>query len=179
MTQLPKKRNGAAVRSIGKAVLQGDNVNKSSAEFRGKMAKKMRTEGWDNIKQFMISTRVPFSLETVRRAFNTCDYKNIEVSTLAIIMKHLNFTPNEIRAMLTKCIGDNNIVSLIGDSNVDYTIQEQRLVEAYRMIVSKNPKLSGPIADQIVWWQPSPGSTPMRSPRRYGDRGRLWRSLND
>ena len=130
-----------------KGMSGGDNG--PANELRTIMSQKLRDEGWDNIKQFMVSTKVPFSLETVRRAFNACDYKNLEASTLAIIMKYLNYTPNEIKHLLMTYTSDRDLVELIGDGGHEYTLYEQRLVEAYRAIIKANPSLSAALADQI------------------------------
>lgn len=127
----------------------GAKDDERSNALRQIMSAKLKAEGWDNIKQFMVATKVPFSLETVRRAFNKCEHKNLEASTLAIIMKHLNYTPAEIKSLLTEYTDDDALVSLIGGDYQEFNIYERNLVQAYREIIAKNPEMGEVLADQI------------------------------
>jgi DNA-binding transcriptional MerR regulator len=108
-------------------------------------------QGWTNINQFKKATGVPYSLETVRRAFNECPYKNLDTITLAIIMKHLNYSPKEIKTILGKHLDPNDpVLELISDrSENKLTISEEKLIEAYRAITEKLPELSNSLADHL------------------------------
>ena len=97
------------------------------------------------------TTGVPYSLETVRRAFNDCDYKNLDTITLAIIMHHLNYAPKEIKAILAKHLDPNDpVLQLIGDrAENKLNISEEKLVEVYRAIIEERPELSNSLADHL------------------------------
>jgi len=118
-------------------------------ELKKKLSRRLIDEGYDSVRGFLHKTKVPYSLETIRRAFNDCDYKNIEVSTLVVVLKYLNYTPNEIKQIVTEYTDDKDLVALIGDTNVEYSMYEQRLVEAYRMIMEADPGIGPVLADQL------------------------------
>jgi len=118
-------------------------------ELKKKLVRRLTDEGYDSVREFLRKTRVPFSLETIRRAFNECDYKNIESSTLAIVLKYLNYTHNEIKHILTEYTDDKELVQLIGDTGEQYDMYEQRLVQAYRVIIKAAPDMGPVLADQL------------------------------
>jgi hypothetical protein len=121
------------------------------SKLRQLLTIRMVKEGWSNIRQFERGSGVPYSLETVRRAFNDCPYKNLDTVTLAVIMKHLNYKPKEIKSILSRFLSPNDsVLQLIGDgSRSDFNITEEKLVEVYRAIVGKEPKLSNLLADHL------------------------------
>lgn len=121
------------------------------SKLRQTLTIRMVMQGWSNINQFKKGTGVPYSLETVRRAFNECPYKNLDTITLAIIMKHLNYSPKEIKTILGKHLAANDpVLELISDrAENKLTIGEERLIEAYRTIMDKNPELSNSLADHL------------------------------
>ncbi len=112
---------------------------------------RLHEEGWRNVSAFRKGTGLPFTLETVRRAFYDCDYKNLETITLAIIMKHLNYSPNEIKTILKKHLGpEDPVLELIGDAPVNkLSTSETKMLAAYRAIVSEQPELSNSLADHL------------------------------
>lgn len=119
------------------------------AKLRKILTDRLRDEGWENIKHFQTATGVPYSLETVRRAFNECDYKRLEASTMAIIMRHLNYEPSEIREMLLTYTDDTEIAALIGGQQATYSTSEIALVEAYREITRRLETGGSLLADQF------------------------------
>lgn len=117
-----------------------------TVELKKKLSRRLEDEGYASIRDFGAKSKVPFSVETLRRAFNECDHKALEVSTLAVVLKYLNYTANEIKHILTEYTDDTDLVALIGDTNVEYTIQEQGLVEAYRAITREDSSASEVVA---------------------------------
>lgn len=112
---------------------------------------RLHEEGWRNVSAFKKGTGISFSLETVRRAFYDCDYKNLETATLAIIMKHLNYTLAEIKTILKKHLNpEDPVLELIGDSPAKkLSTSETKMLAAYRAIVAEQPGLSNALADHL------------------------------
>ena len=77
-----------------RAIKNGTDENQSvPSKLRTLLTIRMIQDGWTNISQFRKGTGVPYSLETIRRAFNECPYKKLDTITLAVIMQHLNYSP--------------------------------------------------------------------------------------
>jgi hypothetical protein len=66
-------------------------------------------------------------------------------------MKHLNYSPKEIKKILTKYLSPNDsVLQVIGDSTgSNLNITEEKLIETYRSIVGKEPQLSNSLADHL------------------------------
>jgi hypothetical protein len=124
---------------------------KKEEVLRALLVKKMAAEGWDNPRQFHLGSGVSrkFSIETTRRAFNPCDYKTMEPSTLLVICKYLNFSANEIKEILKTYTDDKEIWPLLGDSSESLTTQEEAIVEVFRMIRAAKPEILPNIADML------------------------------
>jgi len=142
MSMMPKS-------NMIKRTVSGSSQDARTVELKKLMGRKLREEGWTTIKQFMKGTGVPYSPETVRRAFNDCDWKNIETSSLAIILKYLNCDPDEIRHILETYTDDKELSAIIGTSKLEYNIYERSLVDVYRSVTKIDPALSNVIADQL------------------------------
>lgn len=124
------------------------------ASLRKILSIRLKEENWQTVRAFCDGTNISYSLETVRRAFNECPYKNLDAITLAAIMKKLNYSDHEIKTILTEHLPktDKNVMvlSLIGDNKVrDLTIAEESLLELYRTLTNIDPKKSIQVADYL------------------------------
>jgi hypothetical protein len=99
----------------GLAVTSTPTDAKKAKLFRYTNAK-LREEGYETVYEFVRRSRVPFTMETVRKAFNECDYKSMGAATLAVILKYLNVPPPEIRRVLKEMTGDEEIWTLLPES---------------------------------------------------------------
>lgn len=126
---------------------------------------KLLKEGWTSIRQFKIVTGLPYTLETVRRVFTDGACKKVSSITLAIIMKHLNFSPEDMKAVLKRHLNqDDPLLQLIGDkTGVKYNNSENTLIKIYRVIADKNPKLLNILADSLEVMQKASGVTEVMS----------------
>lgn len=119
-------------------------------ELRTILANRLASQGWQSVKHFYEQSGVPYSRETLRRAFKPCDGVPIEAATFASIMLHLEYTPNEIKTILSMYADNADIVKLIGDQyGPIYTHAEQALINALRSITKINPTLTYNLADQV------------------------------
>lgn len=120
-------------------------------ELRKILCNRLLSEGWSNIGKFKKGTGIPYSLETVRRVFIECDNKMVKTKTLAVTMLHLNYSPNEIRAILSKHLDPNDpVLLIIGDKEeLKLNPAEEKLITTYRSIVEKQPELSNLLADHL------------------------------
>ena len=109
---------------------------------------KLKCEGWENIRQFTDGAKVPFSLETTRRLFSDHDDKNVAPITIAIVGRHLGFTPKEIKGFLKKYTTDQDIWPMLGESETPLTQDEEALLKAYRAL-KDTERARGFIADQL------------------------------
>jgi len=66
-------------------------------------------------------------------------------------MKHLNYSPNEIKTILKKHLGpEDPVLELIGDATVNkLSASETKMLAAYRAIVAEQPELSNSLADHL------------------------------
>ena len=124
---------------------------KKEEQLRALLVNKMAAEGWENPRQFHLGSGVArkYSIETTRRAFNPCDYKSMEPSTLLVICKYLNFSANEIKDILKNYTDDKEIWPLLGDGATALTTQEEAMVEVFRMIRAAKPEILPNIADML------------------------------
>ena len=131
---------------------QEGDVNLSvPSKLRTLLTIRMVKEGWTNITRFKRGAGVPFSLETVRRAFNECPHKRLDTSTLAIIMHHLNYSQKEIKTILARYLEPNDpILKLIGDrAETKLNITEENLLAVYRAIMAEKPELTNTLANHL------------------------------
>jgi hypothetical protein len=63
-----------------------------------KFEKKMREEGWPSMQSFFKRSKIPVSMETVRRTL--FEGRPTSASMLITVAKHLNFSVPEIKSML-------------------------------------------------------------------------------
>jgi hypothetical protein len=105
------------------------------------MWKKMQQQGWQTIRHFTEGSHVPFSVETTRRMFSKCDYKNIAPATVAIIAKYLGFTPQEIRDLLREYTNDKDLWPLIGEGSNALSPEEEAVLSVYRKVVECDPSM--------------------------------------
>jgi len=111
---------------------------------------RMVKEGWASINQFKRGAGVPYSLETVRRAFNECPYKRLDAITLAVIMWHLNYSQKEIKVILTKFMPGDKTLDVIGDQEIrSLSNAEEKLLEYYHLMVKADPNRSTIMANQL------------------------------
>jgi hypothetical protein len=124
---------------------------KKDEQLRAMLVHKMASEGWENPRQFHLGSGVArkFSIETTRRAFNPCDYKTMEPSTLLVICKYLNFSANEIKGILKNFTDDQELWPLLGDGATALTTQEEAIVEVFRLIRAAKPEILPNIADML------------------------------
>lgn len=135
-----------------KTTRSGNDVNLGVPRSLRKLLNfRLLDEGWSNVSQFRKGTGLPYSLETVRRAFNDCPYKNLDTITLAVIMQYLNYSPKEIKTILARHLNPNDpVLKLIGDqTDAKMNIPEENLISIYRAIVAKEPELSNTLADHL------------------------------
>ena len=111
-------------------------------KLQAKLTQRLREEGWGSILEFTRKSGVGahFTQETTRRVFNACEDKNVSPSTLAVVMYFLNYTPTEIKELLQKYTDDQIFYKLIGDTNIQMSLQEQALHSAFNKIVTKTPE---------------------------------------
>lgn len=120
-------------------------------ELRKILCERLQSEGWTNVGKFKKGTGIPYSVETVRRVFIECDNKVIKTKTLAVIMLHLKYSPDEIRSILTEHLDPNDPVLQIigGGPTIKLNITEEKLITVYRAIVGKQSDLSNLLADHL------------------------------
>lgn len=90
---------------------------------------------YKDITSFVRLSKIPMSLETVRRFLT--EGLTITYPSLILMAKYLNYTPNEIKSFL-EMTGDIEFVTLIGDHTFQLTKQEQALLEIWRLLKSKS-----------------------------------------
>lgn len=112
------------------------------------MLDRMHAEGWENIRQFTVGSRVPFSLETVRRMFSECDYKNISPPTVAVIARHLGFKTNEIKDILKDYTDDEEFWRMIGETS-PLTADQEAIVGVFDAFMSAGGEATATFFSQI------------------------------
>lgn len=80
------------------------------------MNARLHAEGWETPYEFVRKSKVPFTMETCRKAFNECEYKRLGADTLAIILKYLNVPAPEIRRVLKEMTSDQELWTLLPEA---------------------------------------------------------------
>ncbi len=120
-----------------------------AADLRKLLGEKLNKEGFENIRQFCISTRIPLSAETVRRGFVDTG-KELEPFSLVILCRYLNFTSDEIRDILKGYTDDKDIWPLLGKSSRgQLTVLEDAIIRAVKAIREAKPEYLASLADYI------------------------------
>lgn len=122
---------------------------KKSEQLRKILNERLRQQGWDSITAFVRGSGIHLSLETVRRAFTDCRYKGLETMSLVSVLGKLGYSPNEIKEMIRKYTADTEVWPLLGSYQVEFSVDEMALIDAYREILSADPNMAKTIADQI------------------------------
>ena len=130
-------------------------AKRKATELRKLLSERMISEGFENVRQFHIESRIPLSPETVRRALSDVDYyKAMETSTLIIVCVHLHFTADEIREILVNYTDDKYFHKLIGKQPANaLSVFDDALVKATSEIVQADPnsvKLVGDMLDFLA-----------------------------
>jgi hypothetical protein len=119
-------------------------------ELFKKLNKKMEDQGWDNITHFTLTSKVPYSIETVRRGLSDCGHRQLGAETLAVICRYMGYDRAEIRDILKEYTDDNEIWRLIGDDKGDeLTSDEWAVVEALRKLKTKNEDVYSMIGENL------------------------------
>lgn len=115
-------------------------------DFFQMMNMKLREQGWDTVTQFTNSSKIPYSVETVRRGFTDCGYKQLSPDTLAVILRYLNCDRREIREILETYTDDKEIIKLIGEpSGASLSADEEAWLKIYRKLEAGKPGLAAQI----------------------------------
>lgn len=109
----------------------------------------LRAEGWTSVLSFTRSSGVPYTVETTRRAFTDVPDKNLAPATLAIILKYLNRSPQEIRNILKTYADDKDLWPMIGEEEDKNTVSEQAILSACRAILTAKPDLQNQLANAL------------------------------
>lgn len=134
-------KNGEAARPAAE--------RKKEQSLRNLLLDRMAAEGWENVRQFTLGSKVPFSIETTRRAFVDVEHKNMAPLTLAIILKYLSYKPAEIVEILKTYTDDQDLWPMIDVKSTKLTPAEDALLAAYHVLVSADPGMSDRVADQL------------------------------
>lgn len=118
-------------------------------ELRNTLAARMQEKGWHSIREFVRGARLPYSIETVRRAFNPCDYKAISPTTLAVVMAGLDYSQKEIKEMLNRYGLNSPATDLIGDQDRGLAVNEKSLLLAVNALAENNPLIWQLLADHL------------------------------
>ena len=126
-------------------------AKKKAAALKKLLSDRMSDEGFQNIRQFHMESRIPLSQETIRRAFSDTDYyKAMETSTLIIICVHLGYKPDEIREILVNYTDDKYFHKLIGKQPKEVlSTFDDALLKATTEIVKGNPSAPKLVADML------------------------------
>jgi hypothetical protein len=98
------------------------------------LIKKME-ERYDSIFDFNKRSRIPISLESCRTMLNEEEERVVSSPTLAVIMRYLDFTTNEIRHYLEDG-GDNVIAPMLSNAENGLRRSEELLLGLFRTIES-------------------------------------------
>jgi len=130
-----------------------DNAVVSQVARRKKLAltieRRISEEGWSSTRQFCLNAGFDLSGETVRKLVNALDFQ-VEPATLAIILRALNYTHDEIRSMLQEFTDDKDLWPMIGGGKRVFNIYEESVRQAVNTIMDAGKEDAGNlIADQI------------------------------
>lgn len=123
-------------------------LRKKANDLRDMLTRKLNSQGWDSIRQFTQKSGVPYSQETTRRAFTESE-KPLEPATLAIICRHLGYSPEDIKSILRDYTDDEHLWPLIGRQDTKMTIYDQALMLAVEQITKDHPELLRSLADYL------------------------------
>lgn len=98
---------------------------------------RLREEGYETPYEFYLKSGVPYSNETVQKAFNPCEYKRLGADTLAVILKYLNTPAPEIRRVLRDMTDDSELWTLLPEEGGGQALT--RAEEAWLEIYHKTP----------------------------------------
>jgi hypothetical protein len=120
---------------------------------------RMQEQGWSNITHFTHGSKIPYSVETVRRAFSDQGRRQLSSDTLAILCRYLGMNKQEIREFLKTYTDDNELWKLIGDEGegIQLDIDEQAFLDIFRKIKSQRADVSDLIADNLSFLAKSIG----------------------
>lgn len=116
-------------------------------------------KGYDSVSDFYNRTKLPMSMETVRRFISL--NRHVTVQHFLIITKYLGFTPNEIRDMLqndakkfiveTKYeqIHAAEIAKMIRENDTVFSPTETALISALRKVATVDKYAIESLADHI------------------------------
>jgi len=98
--------------------------------------KEKMLRNWDSITDFVETSGIPVSMETVRRAVN--HGRPVSIPSLLLIAKYLGFSIPEIKQILQNA-GDTDFSALIVDQETHLSVKEEALIEIYRKLKSSRP----------------------------------------
>jgi len=116
-------------------------------ELALKLDRRREEVGWDNINQFAGSGVVPLSGEAVRKVLRG-EATTVEVYTLVMICKFLNYQPAEIKEFLQKYTDDKHLWPMLGDRA--YNMFEEALHESVNAIIESDPSAQEQIATMLA-----------------------------
>lgn len=117
------------------------------------MNERLQQQGWETITHFAQKSGIPYTVETVRRAFTDCG-KHLSADTLAIVLRYLNYSRQEIRQILQTYTDDKEIIKLIGigdDNHTELTADQQAWLDIYDKLVKKDPASVAHLAQLMGW----------------------------
>lgn len=115
---------------------------------------RLTMEGWPNIRQFYLKSGIAknMSIETVRRAFAPTQEKDFAPTSLATILKYLNYPPVEIKGIFDKYFPGTDMGPLTlgtADLQGSMTIEELALLDIFRRIVGKKAEAMRDVANAM------------------------------
>jgi hypothetical protein len=107
----------------------------------------LKAEGWSSVRNFALSTKLAsasggYSTETIGRVFcaRKGENKGTEIKTVMNVMRHLNYSLEEIRSMLEIYYpGGRMQWEAIGPQEIELNTFERALLEFIRKIDTLNP----------------------------------------
>jgi hypothetical protein len=119
-------------------------------DFFKMMNARLVAEGWDTVTQFTQKSKVPYTVETVRRGFVDCGVKQLSADTLAVILRYLNYSRGEIKEILETYTDDTEMTKLIGDdASSTLTADQAAWVEIFNKLEAGRPGLAAQMVGQI------------------------------
>lgn len=127
-------------------------LEKTKKAFFKMMNDRLHQEGWETVTQFTAKSKIPYTVETVRRAFTDCGHKQLSADTLAIILRYLSCSRQEIRQILKTYTDDKEIIELIGDDgSQELTPDQQAWLDIYNKLYAQNPSFATQLAQPLEW----------------------------
>lgn len=127
------------------------DAKRKAAELNKLLLARLVDEGYKNVRQFHMESKIPLSPETVRRAFGDVDYyKAMEESTLIMVCTHLNYRADEIRDILVKYTDDKYFHKIIGKQPANtLSPLDDAVTKAMSDIIKVNPGSVKLLADML------------------------------